>query len=204
MIGLSKLVTIRQTGLHKNKLMMPKINVKNRILKTAARLFHQQGFHQTGINQIIKEAEIARGSLYQHFSGKDELCVEYLEYMHNNWFRDITTFVSNKKSSKAKLLGLFDFLEHYAPEENFRGCFFLNIVTEVPDTATDIYKTALAKKEIFKKYIEELVVEHTGNQNDPLAEEIYMLFEGAVSELQFRKETWPVIISRSMVEKLIR
>ncbi|MCC5906450.1 MAG: helix-turn-helix transcriptional regulator [Balneolaceae bacterium] len=48
-------------------------------MKTAARLFHQQGFHQTGINQIIKEAEIARGSLYQHFSGKDELCVEYLE-----------------------------------------------------------------------------------------------------------------------------
>ncbi|MCC5942237.1 MAG: TetR/AcrR family transcriptional regulator, partial [Balneolaceae bacterium] len=163
----------------------------------------QQGFHQTGINQIIKEAEIARGSLYQHFSGKDELCVEYLEYMHNNWFRDITTFVSNKKSSKAKLLGLFDFLEHYAPEENFRGCFFLNIVTEVPDTATDIYKTALAKKEIFKKYIEELVAQHTGNQNDPLAEEIYMLFEGAVSELQFRKQTWPVVISKNMAKKII-
>lgn len=182
---------------------MPQTNVKQRIVETAARLFHQQGYHQTGINQIIKEAEVARGSLYQHFPGKDDLCVEYLEYMHNNWFRDITTFVSKKNSSKTKLLGLFDFLEKYAPDENFRGCFFLNIATEVPDAATNIYKTALAKKNIFKVYIEELVFQHTGNQNDPLAAEIYMLFEGAVSEIQFRKETWPVITSRKIAEKII-
>lgn len=182
---------------------MPGSNVRKRILETAARLFHQQGFHQTGINQIIKEADVARGSLYLHFPGKDELCVAYLEHMHNNWFHDISAFVAKKNDTKSKLLGLFDFLEQYAPEENFRGCFFLNIVTEVPDTATRIYKTAIAKKNIFRDYISDLVTRHTGIENDPLADEIYMMFEGAVSEIQFRKELWPVQTSKKMVRKML-
>ena len=41
--------------------------VKDRILDTASRLFYDQGYHITGINQIIEEAEIARASLYNHF-----------------------------------------------------------------------------------------------------------------------------------------
>lgn len=34
-------------------------SVKERILETASRLFYQQGFNSTGINQIIAEAGIA-------------------------------------------------------------------------------------------------------------------------------------------------
>ena len=41
---------------------MRESTVKDRILDTASRLFYDQGYHVTGINQIIEEAEIARAS----------------------------------------------------------------------------------------------------------------------------------------------
>jgi len=172
-------------------------------LETAARLFHQQGYYQTGINQIIEEAGVARGSLYLHFPSKEDLCMAYLDFKHASWFADITSFISQHENPKDKIVALFDFLIRYTPEENFRGCFFLNIVTEVPDVQNRIYKNAQSKKNIFKNYIHELVAQYTGVKSDPLADRIYLIFEGAISESQFRKDTWPVIISKEMVVDLL-
>lgn len=47
-------------------------NVRENILSTAADLFYKQGYNSTGINQIIDEADIARGSLYNHFKSKND------------------------------------------------------------------------------------------------------------------------------------
>lgn len=182
---------------------MAESKVKKRILETTARLFHQQGYYQTGINQIIAEADIARGSLYLHFQSKEDLCVAYLHYKHDSWFADITSFISQHESPKDRILALFDFLIRYTSEENFRGCFFLNIVTEVPDKKNRIFKTAQNKKNIFQKYIHDLVAQYTGKHGDPLADRVYLIFEGAISESQFRKDTWPVQISKDIVQCLL-
>ena len=49
---------------------------KNRILITAAKLFQQQGYHATGLNQIVAESGAPKGSLYYYFpGGKEELAV---------------------------------------------------------------------------------------------------------------------------------
>lgn len=47
------------------------------ILQTAARLFQRQGYHATGLNQIIQESGSPKGSLYYYFpGGKEDLAVE--------------------------------------------------------------------------------------------------------------------------------
>jgi AcrR family transcriptional regulator len=48
-------------------------------MQTAARLFYQNGYSNTGINQIIEVAGIAKSSLYQHFRSKEDLLIAYLE-----------------------------------------------------------------------------------------------------------------------------
>lgn len=49
---------------------------KEMILQTAARLFQRQGYHATGLNQIVQESGAPKGSLYYYFpGGKEELAV---------------------------------------------------------------------------------------------------------------------------------
>ena len=43
------------------------------ILDTAQRLFVAKGFHSTSVEDIIAEIGIAKGTLYYHFSSKDEI-----------------------------------------------------------------------------------------------------------------------------------
>ncbi|WP_371263493.1 TetR/AcrR family transcriptional regulator [Paenibacillus sp. 1_12] len=54
-----------------------KPNSREAILKTAAQLFFTQGYHATGLNQIIQDSKCPKGSLYYYFpSGKEELALE--------------------------------------------------------------------------------------------------------------------------------
>ncbi|KAB2492875.1 TetR/AcrR family transcriptional regulator [Priestia endophytica] len=61
--------------------MKVKGEARERIIQTAAYLFQLQGYHATGLNQIIKESGSPRGSVYYHFpKGKEELAIEAVKY----------------------------------------------------------------------------------------------------------------------------
>lgn len=46
---------------------------KNEILDTAQKLFEERGFDNTSTNDIIEVVGIARGTLYHHFSSKEDI-----------------------------------------------------------------------------------------------------------------------------------
>lgn len=48
-------------------------DTRNSILNVANRLFSRFGFHKTSMDEIAKVARKAKGSLYYHFAGKEEL-----------------------------------------------------------------------------------------------------------------------------------
>ena len=54
---------------------------KAKILEVAFRLFHEQGYHATGVSTILREAGVNSGSLYHYFKSKDELLLGVLEWM---------------------------------------------------------------------------------------------------------------------------
>ncbi|HEY1303373.1 MAG TPA: TetR/AcrR family transcriptional regulator [Vicinamibacterales bacterium] len=53
---------------------------RDRILRTAFQLFHEQGFNATGVATIVREAGINPGSLYHFFDSKDDLLLGVLEF----------------------------------------------------------------------------------------------------------------------------
>ena len=53
-------------------------SARERLLNAADRLFYSEGVHTVGIDRIIDEAGVAKGSLFYNFSGKDDLVAAYL------------------------------------------------------------------------------------------------------------------------------
>src|SRR5271154_6129448 len=51
---------------------------RERILSAAQQLFRDQGINRTGMDQLCAAAQVSKGTVYQHFTGKDELIAEYL------------------------------------------------------------------------------------------------------------------------------
>src|SRR5699024_12263450 len=52
---------------------------KEALLEVAERLFYKYGFKGVGLKQIIKEANVATMTLYNHFPSKDNLVEEVLK-----------------------------------------------------------------------------------------------------------------------------
>ena len=57
------------------------LETKNRILSVCVRLFIEQGYYQTTIGQILKEAEVSASSFQYIFHTKDGVLKELLEFM---------------------------------------------------------------------------------------------------------------------------
>lgn len=54
---------------------------RERLVRTAATLFRTQGYHATGLNQVVAEGGAPKGSLYFHFpGGKEQLAVESVAF----------------------------------------------------------------------------------------------------------------------------
>jgi TetR/AcrR family fatty acid metabolism transcriptional regulator len=52
----------------------------HRILGAAVKIFALQGFHQSTIAQIAKEAGVADGTIYLYFKNKDDILVQFFSF----------------------------------------------------------------------------------------------------------------------------
>jgi AcrR family transcriptional regulator len=162
---------------------MRETGVKERILDTASRLFYDQGYHVTGINQIIDEAEIARASLYNHFPSKTDLLLAYLDRTHATWFEELDAFLVSIESPKERLLALFDFRIYRQQKLRYKGCHFNKINAEASEEP-EVQDRVKAHKERFRSYIHRLVLETEHRNildNDQLTDAIFILLEGGVA-----------------------
>lgn len=147
---------------------------RERILDAAANLFHKQGYNNTGINQIISVSKVSKASFYDHFKSKDDLCIEFLNRRYEYWSSEWLLFISGAKNLKEKILKSFDFLIYMNKKEDFRGCSFLNISSEIPDDKIIIHETILRYKTGLRNFfIREI-------PDEILSDHVYMLFESAI------------------------
>lgn len=51
-----------------------------RILEAAVKVFAEQGFYQSTISQIAREAGVADGTIYLYFKNKDDILVQFFTY----------------------------------------------------------------------------------------------------------------------------
>jgi AcrR family transcriptional regulator len=176
------------------------MNTRDRILETASRLFYTQGYNNTGINQVIKEAEAAKASLYQYFPSKDDLLLEYLSLTSHYTMDALRKVASKYDGPKEKVLSLFDFLIDFSRQTDYQGCNFLNIASEIPRENSKVRALIQNQKTQTKNLFAELL---SPMAKESLADEMYLLFDGALITSKVYGDIWPILTSKKIAEKLL-
>jgi TetR/AcrR family fatty acid metabolism transcriptional regulator len=74
-----------------------------RILEAAVKVFAQQGFHQSTVAQIAKEAGVADGTIYLYFKNKDDILVHFFSFKAKQVFDFFRSEVARGANSIEKL-----------------------------------------------------------------------------------------------------
>ncbi|MCY1158487.1 MAG: TetR/AcrR family transcriptional regulator [Citricoccus sp.] len=136
----------------------------------------------TGIDTVIAEAGVAKQSLYNNFSSKEELTWAYIAARHDEWLELYRARVARAASPRDRVLAVVDaYLDHAsgAYEHGFRGCGLLNAAAEFP--AGSPGREAVRQH---KEQVQSLIAGHlaeTGTEDPALAEHLAFLLEGAMS-----------------------
>lgn len=181
--------------------------IRKKIIETASRLFYENGYNSTGINEIISEAGIAKATLYNHFKSKQDICIAYLQYKNDTFLKDISVFSKKNKEGKDQILSLFDFLATFFKDRDFNGCWCIKTVAEIPKEEETIRAEIQHQKLLFIRFIEGLVSKTYPNKNYKLIEQItkqvYLLYESAVSESHLHQNKWPIYAAKDICEKIV-
>jgi AcrR family transcriptional regulator len=180
---------------------------RDQLVDIASALFYEQGFGATGIKQIIDTAGIAKGTFYSHFTSKEEVGVAWLKKRHAVWNSWVKAKLDEPRSAKGKIVALFDFLESWMSDCGFRGCAFLNTLSEVEDPENPMRQEIVSHKEGLHETIQSLAAEHFAGRSSAFAKQkgsiIFLLFEGALVESQNFRDTWPIVSARKEVKALL-
>ncbi|MDP9793255.1 AcrR family transcriptional regulator [Catenuloplanes nepalensis] len=147
---------------------------RTRLLATATRIFYTEGIHSVGIDRIVAEAQITRATLYRHFPGKEDLVVAYLtevdQAIRGHVDKVAAAGLPPVEAARAIAHGIADDIR----SPGFRGCAFLNAVTEYPDPAHPVHRAVMAHRQWFADTIAELLPA-------PAARRFVLLRDGAMA-----------------------
>ena len=78
-------------------------NTKSKIVDAAWRLFYEQGYDDTTVEDIIFESGTSKGSFYHYFAGKDAL-LSSLSYLFDEKYEEIEEQIDPEMGSFDKLM----------------------------------------------------------------------------------------------------
>jgi AcrR family transcriptional regulator len=168
-----------------------------RIMEAADRLFYQKGIRAVGVDAVAAEAGVSKRSLYDTFPSKEALVAAYLR-------QRVQPLPASNRPPAVQVLALFDQLHARFAKGDFRGCPFVNAVTELAEDCETARGIALNYKEERRQHIASLLGQAGASNPGPLADQIALLFEGAIASMLVRQDPAAAIQARDAASVLMR
>jgi len=155
-------------------------SARDKVFAVAADLFYRKGLHAVGVEEIVREADVAKISLYRHFASKDDLILAYLEDRSSAFLRQWDeTFDRYQDKPRAQLRAIMTYIAERTTAAGYRGCPFINFCAEYPDESHPGRRIAQATKRALRERFLRLAKALQAPQPQRLADGFLLLVEGA-------------------------
>jgi AcrR family transcriptional regulator len=176
---------------------------RERLLVAAKDLTYSQGVN-VGVDAILKEANVARRSLYEHFGGKDGLIAEVLRLTtaeDEELYRQ--TMQAAGDDPRARLLSIFDMLAKVIEDPDFRGCRYLAMDLALTDPDHPAHAITREYREHMHELLEDELTKLGHKQPASAAEQLSILIDGTLAAGATRPKSDPAPLARQMAEQII-
>lgn len=126
-------------------MIIEKKNIKKEnLLAQGVQLLMQQGYHGTGLKEILDAVQIPKGSFYNYFPSKESYAAEVVQHYIEPFIIQLDSYIQNPElDGLSALKSYFQTLINGLEAAEFKGgCLLGNLMGEIGDTS-DICRTSL-------------------------------------------------------------
>ena len=146
-----------------------KNNKYHMILEAAVKVFARQGFHQSTVAQIAKEAGVADGTIYLYFKNKDDILVQFFNFRAKQVFESFREEVDRAETSSDKLRNLVR--RHLAEFQRDRdGAVVYQVETHQSSRLAEAQIKEMSK--MYRDLISEIIEQ--GQQEGTIRKDLYV------------------------------
>ena len=182
----------------------PDLPPRERILAAARALFYARGIRAVSVDEIAAAADTNKMTLYRHFESKDRLIAEYLRELSNQvnsvWDEAAQAHPGN---ARAQLEAWLDHHCQSMAHPGNRGCALANAAIEIPERDHPAREVIERHKRGQREHIAKLCCEAGFRDSEKLANEIFLLLEGARVNMQCVGREGPCRMSRDLLHALL-
>ena len=184
---------------------------RKQLVTTAFSLFYRHGIHAVGINEILKQAQVAKKTLYKHFSGKEALVEAVLSYRDERYVAWLQGRVELATPGIEGIMALFDAMDDWFNNrvetlDSFNGCFFINTCSEYGDPDCVPHQLCKQHKDKVKALIVSQLQQTMLSQarQAELADAVLLLKEGAIVMAQVQGDRGAAMKAKQFCKNLLR
>lgn len=188
--------------------MSNKPNAREAILDTASRLFFTQGYHATGLSQIIKDSESPKGSLYYYFpNGKEELALTCINRTSEIVACKLKYFMQTGKSAARGMQEFILDMAKEAVDSSFEGIVPFSFWLAV-ETSCISEELRSACQSVFRGWQEviqgRLLEEGSGEEESSIqASAVVSLLEGSLLQALTYRDEQPLLYAARIMPTLL-
>lgn len=175
-----------------------------RLLDTAAALFDAEGIRAVGIDRLLTRAGVAKASLYQHFDSKDALVLAYLRRADERDRAGYTKAVRGLADRPLERIhAVFALAETGARRRGFRGCLYINALTEFPEPNHPARRIVIEHRDWLAAQLVQALAQAGVPGPHELAARIQLLYDGALVGAKAARSVEPIRAAAALAAELI-
>ncbi|MDD5578333.1 MAG: TetR family transcriptional regulator C-terminal domain-containing protein [Methylobacter sp.] len=109
---------------------------RENLLTQGVTLLMQQGYHGTGLKEILDAVQIPKGSFYNYFGSKENFGAEVIQHYINPFIHQLTRYLQDSDDALTALQRYFNDLILELEKAEFKGgCLLGNLMGELGDSS---------------------------------------------------------------------
>ncbi|MFN8625510.1 MAG: TetR/AcrR family transcriptional regulator [Candidatus Binatia bacterium] len=130
------------------------LHAREKILATASRLFAEQGYENTSLSQVARQAKVSKALIFWHFDSKEKLYRSALRKTLEPYFIDVDSLDGlGEREQIERLIDLFyDFVHEHVDSVRF----FLNLTLQGDRQPDEVLGRVHELYRVFRKSLAEI------------------------------------------------
>ena len=183
-----------------NEMTQKQINRAN-LLNQGVKLLMEQGYHGTGLKEILDAVKIPKGSFYNYFGSKENFGAEVIQYYIEPFIRQLNAHLTHSEGDAlGALQRYFNELIAELEKADFKGgCLLGNLMGEIGDTSALCQQALQATVKRYRNLLQSGLAQaqqqgtvRTDKSAEAMADLLVNAWQGALLRMKIEKSSEPL------------